>query len=118
MREVVIKNHRADVKTSKGVIELQASPISETELAVREVFYKNMIWLLNGEEFDMDIRNRGNYVSFRWKHPRKSFFWAEKPIFIDLGEQMILQIKKVHPVIPCGGWGYLISYEEFLNRTR
>ncbi|WP_116786859.1 competence protein CoiA [Flavobacterium psychrotrophum] len=44
--------HRADVKTSYGlVIELQNSPISYEEQTSREQFYKNMIWIINGEKF-------------------------------------------------------------------
>lgn len=44
--------HRADVKTNYGlVIELQNSPISYEEQISREEFYKEMIWIINGEKF-------------------------------------------------------------------
>lgn len=44
--------HRADVKTNYGlVIELQNSPISFEEQTSREEFYKEMIWIVNGEKF-------------------------------------------------------------------
>lgn len=44
--------HRADVKTNYGlVIELQNSPISYEEQTSREEFYKEMIWIVNGEKF-------------------------------------------------------------------
>lgn len=50
--ELTGEKHIADIKTSKGlVIELQNSPISPKELESRENFYKNMIWIINGEHF-------------------------------------------------------------------
>lgn len=46
------EKHIADVKTSKGlVIEFQNSPITPNELISREMFYKNIIWIVNGEHF-------------------------------------------------------------------
>lgn len=50
--EVTGEIHRADVKTDYGlVVELQNSPISYQEQTSRERFYKNMIWIVNGEKF-------------------------------------------------------------------
>ena len=44
--------HRADVKTPTGIIvELQHSPISDKERISREEFYKNLVWVIDGEEF-------------------------------------------------------------------
>lgn len=46
--ERVIGPHRADVITDHGVvIELQHSSISTEEIAEREAFYKNMIWIFD-----------------------------------------------------------------------
>jgi competence protein CoiA len=57
-REVVHKckmtgeKHRADIKSDNGIIlEIQNSPISLDELQSREKFYKNLIWIVNGEKF-------------------------------------------------------------------
>ncbi len=50
--EVGAEKHIADVRTSQGiVIELQNSPISTTTIKIRENFYKNMIWIVNAEQF-------------------------------------------------------------------
>lgn len=49
--EVVIGNHRADVKINEVVIEFQKSPISVEEIAERESHYGEMIWVLNGNDF-------------------------------------------------------------------
>ena len=58
-QEVVVGNHRADVKTPKLVVELQASSISAETIQEREQHYRNMVWLLRGEDFkdNLSIRN-------------------------------------------------------------
>ncbi|MCQ8230571.1 competence protein CoiA [Pectobacterium carotovorum] len=44
--------HRADIKTSSGiVIEVQHSAMTDAERTSREVFYKNLIWVLDGKPF-------------------------------------------------------------------
>lgn len=46
------EKHIADVKTDSGlVIELQNSSISYEEIESRNNFYKNIIWIVNGENF-------------------------------------------------------------------
>jgi len=173
-QEVVVGEHRADIKNSKGiVIELQSSSISSDEINEREEFYGDMIWLIDGDKFanNLLIRSKGNYFSFRWKHPPKSWWYANKNVYVDLsyrkkiwdkvasdkynelmeiksknkdnhgaylGKEYDLEmefktaqdmferynskdiffIKKIHPRCPCGGWGILISKEEFLKQYR
>jgi competence CoiA-like predicted nuclease len=144
-QEVVIKNHRADIKNFRGtVIELQNSNLSSEKIIERENFYGNMIWLLNGIKLCSGLKlrkNKNEIITFRWKNPPKSWWYSKKPIYIDLNfipvegiriieskffteEQKefwkdlinkIFIIKKVYNNIPCGGWGYLITKEEFLN---
>lgn len=44
--------HRADIKTpTEIVIEVQHSTISESERESRELFYRNLIWILDGKGF-------------------------------------------------------------------
>jgi hypothetical protein len=44
--------HRADIKTPTGiVVEIQNSPMSDTERISREQFYRNLVWLVNGAHF-------------------------------------------------------------------
>lgn len=46
------EKHRADIKTSNNVVvEIQNSPITLEELYSRERFYKNMVWIVNGQKF-------------------------------------------------------------------
>ena len=51
------ERHVADVKTSHGlVIEMQNSPLHREEMASRERFYGNMIWIVNGDRRGTDGR--------------------------------------------------------------
>ncbi len=122
-QETVIGCHRADVKTPKLVVELQASAISAEEIQEREMHYRNMVWLLKGEDFkdNMWFRFRGNFWSFRWKWPRKTWWSARMPIVIDTGDgeesgTRLFLVRKLHGNLPCGGWGDFITEDEFLTR--
>lgn len=49
--------HRADVETPTGIIvELQHSPMSDKERISREEFYKNLVWVIDGEEFKQNFK--------------------------------------------------------------
>ena len=123
-QEFVMGKHRADIRTSKRwVIELQNSSISSDEIIERENYYKKMVWLLNGKTLGkgLELRSKKSIITFRWKHPPKSWWFANKEIYIDFGDKSrfnnkIFHIKKIHPNIPCGGWGYLISKEDFIKK--
>lgn len=115
--EVVIGGHRADIVGSAGVIiELQHSSISTKEICEREIFYGNMIWLFDIRECfkNIDFRKIEGYHSFRWKWPRKHIAFAEKPVYLDTGRG-IFHLKKIDSDTPCGGWGYVLKNETFIN---
>lgn len=114
-REVVVGRHRADVKSPRTVIELQASSISPAEIEEREEFYGDMVWVIDAEKFDLDLRKNETHVSFRWKHPRKTWWYAEKQLYFDLGDKL-LRIYKLYSGVPCGGWGKFVAYEEFVSQ--
>lgn len=104
--------HRADAVLPNGtVVELQKSGISVQEIRAREKFYKNMIWVFDARDpYDSDrlnLRNRGSYYSFRWKHPRKSVAYTSAPTRLDIGDGQVLELRKMSQETPCGGWGYL-----------
>jgi hypothetical protein len=84
----------------------------------------------NGAFLDYDYRGRVNsfckhtgkeIITFRWKHPPKSWWFSNKQIYIDLAnlygdnKNNLFLIKKIYKKIPCGGWGEIISKEDFLN---
>ncbi|HUS50231.1 MAG TPA: competence protein CoiA family protein [Candidatus Paceibacterota bacterium] len=120
-QEVIIRNHIADIKTKDGlIIELQHSPLSAEKIRDREEFYGNMIWLLDGKTIgkNLNLREKDYGFSFRWKHPPKSWWNAKKPIYFDLHFDRIFLIKKLYSNIPCGGYGILITKQQFLNEVK
>lgn len=118
-QEVVIGNHRADIRRLDGlVIELQHSPISTEEIIERELFYKNMIWLFDAKDYSNRLNIYGppdkNYYIFNWKNARKSILTCSKPIFMDLGDGMIFEIKKSYDLKR--GWGYLHDIQDWTDK--
>ena len=95
------EKHIADVKTPTGlVIEFQHSPLDDLELISREIFYEDMIWIVDGDRgttdpqyFRMGLQSepwdfcpvvhgvewwgRGRLLA-RWS-------WATAPVYIDFG---------------------------------
>ncbi len=139
------ETHRADVKLPSGtIIELQNSPISSEEIKERENFYENMIWVINysnlWQGLTLKYHEGKDYLTFRWKHPAKSWWEAKKPIFLDIGNyyntlmwttkdeslkslasyyhDKIFLVKKIYRDIPCGGYGIILSKEEFLEKWK
>jgi competence CoiA-like predicted nuclease len=109
--------HRADVKTPTRVVEFQSSSISAEDIRARENHYGNMIWVLNGRKFSDNfyIRRRDGYHSFRWYHPRKSWWQAERMVLIDLPEEGLFMIEQIYSNVPCRGWGYYVDMALFME---
>jgi hypothetical protein len=124
---VVVGAHRADIVAADGtVVELQHSYLAPDQIAEREEFYDQMVWLFDAtrpvDEERLFIRTRPGkpYVTFRWKHPRKSIAMCTKPTLLDLGSGRLLRLRRMYPEAPCGGWGHLVSAAAFtawLNTT-
>ncbi len=141
------KKHRADIFINNLVIEFQNSPISSEEIKEREKFYNKMIWVLNGINLCSGLEFRkfvNGIITFRWKNPPKSWWEAKKNIYIhlnfipiqgvikeeisnfspeqlkpyDLLNDKIFFIKKMYSNIPCGGYGILLSKEQFLEEVK
>jgi hypothetical protein len=47
------------------------------------------------------------YRTFRWKHARVSLAWARCTVYLDLGANYLLRLRKIYPDSPVGGWGHL-----------
>jgi competence CoiA-like predicted nuclease len=124
-REVVIRKngtcHRADVRLPNGrVIEFQHSSIGVQEIAEREAFYWNMLWVFDAREAyaedRFDLRDRKTHYTFRWKYPRISIAFARSPVFLHLSNFWMLNLRKMSKATPCGGWGKLITVQSFAAR--
>jgi competence CoiA-like predicted nuclease len=101
MREVIVGKHRADIKLPSGlVVELQYSGIDGETVEDRQEFYKDMVWVFNGQKlFGKMFRNEvtseaGNdYVRFTYCRPRAMVEYLTSPVYIDYGEK-ILRVKQ------------------------
>lgn len=113
--EVPIGSHRADIKVGELVIELQHSSISPQEIQEREKFYRHMIWLFDASEIkeNFQVYKHENYFTFRWKWPRRSLSFCQKPIYLDFGDMTMFLIKRLYE---SGGWGYSLHEFIFVKR--
>lgn len=86
--EVTIGPHRADIRNAEGtVIELQHSSISPEDIAQREEFYGDMVWVFDATE-RFPAMPSGDRVFFsleRTKHVTA----CQKPVFLDCGQYII-----------------------------
>jgi len=94
--EVVIGPHRADIVTRDGVVvELQHSYLSVAEIQEREAFYQKMIWIFDCrdpyEQGRIQLRLDGeDRYFFRWSHSRQTIASCIMPVYLDLGEWLLL----------------------------
>lgn len=125
MQEVIIGKHRADIKMNGIVLEFQKSPLSSEQINEREEFYDKMVWIFPEEFSDnLSFRFKKDFVTFRWKWPKKSWEISTKPKYIDLGiinlgdgllQHKLLLIKKINWGGYVGGWGKLVTKEVFIE---
>lgn len=102
------EKHRADIKTDNNmVIELQHSPISDSEISLRTTFYKKMIWIIDGnnfgfvkQDFFQGISRKepdSTIIDFTYFGRSKIFEkWikVKVPVFIDFSENFVFWLKK------------------------
>lgn len=115
--------HRADVRTQSGIVlELQHSSISPEDIQARERFYPRLWWLFNAQEaFEagrLYIRNKGEYHTFQWMHPRKTLTFIRGRLFLHLDADRILAIRKMNLSTRLYGWGNLLDNSAFQRLVR
>jgi hypothetical protein len=113
--EVVRAPHRADILGNDDVvIELQHSAISAGDIAAREAFYGNMVWLFDATE-RFDLLNTGLRTFFsllRTKH----LALCTKPVFLDFGG-MIVEVESFTDAMPkLDGYGMTRTPAWFAER--
>jgi competence CoiA-like predicted nuclease len=136
------EKHIADIQTKENVvIELQNSPILKPIIRKRELFYgEKMLWVINGINFKDNFVTKPDYrhrlykntsegwihkytgelppkdflESFYWKWCRRSWDEAQRPIFIDFGDENLFWVK-----VGMGtnsGRGKFVSKKRFFNK--
>lgn len=117
--------HRADVVGSDGtVIEFQHSPISPKDIQLRELFYKNMVWV-----FDCTFRRHGFHrvddlrfycpewfglICFKWDYGRPAYLYCKKPIYLDFSMTKLFRVVLLTP--NNYGLGEYIEKDEFISK--
>ena len=87
LEKIIIKNdikHIADIynEKTKSVIEIQHSNLSKEDIENREIFYQNMIWIIDLKDDSPYIYFMGNkFVMF--KAIKKFFTFMKKPVYFD-----------------------------------
>ena len=90
--EVPIGNHRADIITPQGVVELQHSSISLDEAREREAFYGPMVWLFDMRDPQRWERIHWGKRGFWWKHGSKTQAHLTRPIFWQNPDGEVLRV--------------------------
>lgn len=135
--EATGERHIADVKTDAGlVIEFQHSHINPDERRVREQFYKNMVWVVDGARLVSDFPRllRGR-KEFRWVDPNlclvgsyekylpKSWLNSSVPVVFDFravaaADEHETSHESLWCVLPHRAWGmavlFLIAPTDFI----
>jgi len=122
------EKHIADVYIKQTVIEFQSYSIKEDEARIRESFYNNMVWVVDGckSEFDKIYFHQSVYTphtddvylrKLRWVGRGKILAkWSKstKPVFIDFGTDLVWHLLQFDPKTK-HGLVKAIPKEDFVN---
>ena len=119
----IVKNgvrHRADVQFPSGaVFEIQHSSISPEDIQAREEFYGEMAWLFDAREAYASERlyinrDKGSYLTYRWKFPRRTITSCHKPVFLQVDDSTIWRLLSMHADGQCYGACVQMDKEQWL----
>ena len=105
------EKHIADVFINQTIIEIQSYSIKEDEARLREAFYNNMIWVVDGCKNEFDRVNFGLSVCsphtedpslrmLKWYGRSKIFAkWSKstKPVYFDFGTDLVWHLLQFDP---------------------
>lgn len=121
-REVTIGNHRADIVTPRGVVvEIQRSHLSTAQIAEREEHYGCLVWVFDAARAvtegrlvtsTPEHRSHPAYRTFVWKHAKRSLAACRKPVYLDLGDEVLLVGRFLANEGPLHGWGHIWTREQ------
>lgn len=112
--EVTIGSHRADVVGNTNVVvELQHSSISPDEIAERESFYGNMIWVFDATERFPCVPS-GDRVFFSFSNTRH-IDYCKQPVFLDCGKYLVEVESFTTTFDKLSGYGLLRDQQWFVT---
>lgn len=119
-REVILGDHRADVKIADWVLEFQHSWLSQEQITEREQFYRKMIWVIDAAQSEIKWfaieEGPDFYVQFFFQ---KNSPWAaaSAPIILHLGGNECLWIGKADFLVGIG-FGVYVQRPLLIDRFR
>lgn len=112
--EVTKGPHRADIVGNLGlVIELQHSPISAEEIAAREAFYGDMVWLFDATHRFAHLKS-GDRAFFSFGQT-KHIDLCRRPVFLDFGFTVEEVEQFTDAVTMVSGFGLARSRDWFVD---
>lgn len=112
--EVVRAPHRADIVGNRAVVvELQHSSINGEDIAAREAFYGDMVWLFDATE-RFAYSKSGEKGFFSLGHA-KHLAQCTKPVFLDFGFDVVQVEHFTDAITMISGFGRLHSREWFAD---
>ncbi len=113
--EVARGQHRADIVGNGGVVvELQHSSISPDDIAAREAYYGDMVWLFDATE-RFAYANQGERTFFSFGKT-KHLELCQKPVFLDFGFDVLEVERFSSAVTMLSGFGVARSREWFTEQ--
>jgi hypothetical protein len=101
---------KGDLQIQKGTLELKMA--DEVPMARREAIQD-----IKDRKFSFMKKMKGRYY-FRWKHERRSWQKANKPIFFDIGESYLFKKVSDNIVIKITIEEFMKTYASFNYRSR
>lgn len=131
-REVVVGEHRADVRQPCGlVVEFQHSPLGSEDIKEREAHYGSMVWVLDASTFtELSMRSmcKTGLERFRhvvWERPKLSWLDARRPVYLHWDDQVVrvVWVDTINAAVERGrkrywvGIGVCRTIEEFVRQV-
>lgn len=96
---------------SEPILQLDNDESDEDDEEVEQEGILHCIYRLH-----LRARDNTNYRTFRWRHAKKHIAYCTKPVFLDLGNDQLLHLKKMYPESPVGGWGFIHPKSKLVNQ--
>jgi hypothetical protein len=105
--------HRADVFNGRTVVELQHSSISAQDIAAREAYYGDMVWLFDATHRFAYVKS-GEWAFFSFGQT-KHLDLCKKHVFLDFGFDVVQVERFTDAITKVSGFGLLRSREWFAD---
>lgn len=113
-REIIMYDHRADIKIDNIVLEFQHTYMSKSDIEERECFYTNvakchLIWIFDCSSWEFEIDKSRTKLTYN--RGSKYMFAAKCKLVLDLGKRDVFIVdKRVSNIFI----GYILPINDFI----